>query len=923
VPTPNITIHQLEGVLTPSAQDTVLGLLKTDPSNPPKVAYQWESHLPEPLDSAQHTALDMANPTPISDDMRGLVRQWPLQRMHQSQVDQLEWVSAWMDHVSTWEQTDPKGCDRAKTETAKHLKSYCKALTPDTPPYELAYNARLAAHCQLAAHVTGFVATKDDTSIKLNSAGLRALQSSIPQRGYEADFLSNLKQIPTGIPVTVKFNTRPIPDGMGTPQELYAQMFDEFAVQSPIYKAKNPDVKWTTNHSIQQLGDTQAPDLAITTSRIIQKGVPIDLHFNLLGLAAHDQNSDNIPLLSPAELDASGLKPQDWKALKLSPTKQEAAQPWFEAVQAYPGVQHLLAGDYDKALAPNFQFQKELGPTYQKLIKNEFILAYREINPKGYANLAVSAFRKADPAKFGQLAVQDLPKVKSMGISDEALGKARDWVALNCTEQLRALPGAAKRVQDRFLRDRKVTLMHLEVSSEYRDMFPLQKHPIYGETPFTFTEPKGGKLATYVPREMPLLEAANQPGYFLSEAHHKGLCIEGGKGVIPESVIAMQGIFTTFNSDTVCAAYSHLNEQNMRRSSSFATKICSIQEDVGTMLFAYPFRSGASKPLDLANEKAEVDLGDEYSEKGDPMVRIRTNTKNSADLAKYYTPSFKALRKVDPDTPVREIPMYVYAPMVSAKARNFLADRLVTQAMQDQGKQGEEWKNFGKKVLRQAGFARYKGALDNPALPVFAIEGEKKSLSVNQMQDFGYLRQLREAFSLDKPNAAYLQEIKEQPMVVPVGTIGVWLTHAPAGTKEHELRPEIAETLNLKDRKFIIGHDNDGADKIEVAASAATAAKVLHRDYGVDPIYWRPPEGPGKGFDDWVEEIAKDTDAPTWAEKVEAGYKHASREFEGLMAPLRTDMVYGDIQEAQKTQDIKNLQDFITGQEQSQQMDLV
>jgi hypothetical protein len=897
-------------------------MLKTNPSNPPKVSFQWENYLPDPLDNAQKDALEQSAPAPISGGMTDLVRQWPLQRMHQRQAEQLEWVSTWTDHVSTWEQTDPAGCDLAKTETAKHLKSYCKALTPKTPAYQLAYDARMAAHCQLAAHITGFVATRDDQSTKINSAGLRALQSGVPAQSYESAFLSNLKQMPTGIPEVVKFNTRKIPDGMGTAKDIYAEFFKEFAVQSDIYGRGNPEVKWTTNHSLQQLVDQQAPDLGITTSRITQKGVPIELHFELLELAGKSDNSDRIPLLTPDELDEVNLKAADWDALHLSPTMAESAQPWFEAVKKYPGVSELLRGDFDKSLTPNFQFQKALGPTYQKLIKNEFILAYREINPTGYTALATAAFRQADPAKFGQLSPKDLSKVKSMGISDETLGKARDHVAAACTEQLQALPGAEGRVQARFLRDRKVTLMHLEVAPEYQELFPLQKHPIYGETPFTFAAPTDGKLATYTPREIPLLDAASQGGYFLSESHYKGLCIEGGKGVIPESVIAMQGIFTTFDSNKVCAAYAHLNPQNMRRSGGFAKKMCSVQEDVGTMLFTYPSRSGAAKPIDLQNEPNEVDLGDEYGEKGNPMVRIRTNTKNSADLAKYYTPSFKALRQVDPHTPVREIPMYVYAPMVSAKARNFLAERLVKDAMESQGKTGDEWVNFGKKVLRQSGFGRYKGALDNPTLPVFAIEGEKKSLAVNQMQDFAFLRQLKEAMTLDRPSVAYLNEVKPLPMVVPVGTIGVWLTHAPKGTKEHSLRPEIIETLNLQDRKFIIAHDNDGADKIEVAASAATAAKVLHRDFGVDPIYWRPPEGPGKGFDDWVEEMAKESAAPSWKEKVEGAYKLASRDFDVQMSPIRTDMVYRDIQAAHKALPIKNFQDFITGKEDRQELSL-
>jgi hypothetical protein len=139
----------------------------------------------------------------------------------------------------------------------------------------------------------------------------------------------------------------------------------------------------------------------------------------------------------------------------------------------------------------------------------------------------------------------------------------------------------------------------------------------------------------------------------------------------------------------------------------------------------------------------------------------------------------------------------------------------------------------------------------------------------------------------------------------------VWNTVKVPGSKKHELNPAILKTVPLEGRVFIIGQDSDGKKNAGVTAAAVMAAAQL-KEAGAKPFYWKPPPGPGKGFDDYIEveamSIVAESKKP-WKEAVAMAYEKVPEILLPTIRELRTDLTYANLERAMA--EGHDLQEFI------------
>lgn len=890
-----ITEKALSETLLPSVLEDIAESLQT--GKLPRYDYHgakvitgnfWQDFTPPELNPQQRMALPLLGPSMDPEGLPLLRHDIAMRQLLEARKELL-WLNRVVPYLKEWEKAAPFSYISSRLEADKYLKSYCKQVQ-EPKHRELIHTSRMAAHMLLFAHLTGQVVTAPEGHIKLRSAGLQSLiLNSEPSK---AGVLNSLSYFPEGRPVHLDFLTRDTKRIGLAPLDLFDEVIQETDSQSGIYKQGHPQIRWTTNHVVQQIAASVIPLLSQAPIRLKQKGCEPDLYFAQFALI--DRLGDSLKA-DHKPLPHAGFAP---KSLSLVSITNPAIEEWKELFEAQPGGKDFMQGSQDDLLQTRADYACEGLGLEQKLFERSLILGFRSADNRLYEDLAVSSYKSLNPTRFKDLSVKVLPSIKTR-LSAAEVDEAREKMVSQVMREVEKDPGLTPKVMAALQKSQTISVYTPAAPAEIKGNFPPQKHPMMPAPDL----PSADSIS-FIKTAIPLSEAAQFQGPFLSAAHYADLSING-KGVLPDHIIAMQGISTTFSEERVAEAYSHFLPDLTDRSMRFAEKICRVQSSTGTLLIPYLHRSGDALS---GRENSEVSVDKEEEQKGLPLVRIRTNTHDTKALAKYYSPGLKAFKDLAPERPVREIPMYLYAPMVSDRALETVRDILIEKAAAELGKDPHKIHDLSCEILNKSGFNRLQNALDDPSIPVFAIEGEKKALAANAMQEQLFLRSLKDALQQPDP-ASFMERIQTVPVMAPIGMIGVWWTHSPKGTSQHEIRPEIKETVALKGRQFIIAHDNDGADKIEVAAAAATCAAALHRDHDSKPMYWRTPKGPDKGLDDYIAGLAKKSTEP-WPVAVGNAYITAARAFKRTLSPIRTDLSYASLEQAKKG-GLKDFQEFL------------
>jgi hypothetical protein len=248
--------------------------------------------------------------------------------------------------------------------------------------------------------------------------------------------------------------------------------------------------------------------------------------------------------------------------------------------------------------------------------------------------------------------------------------------------------------------------------------------------------------------------------------------------------------------------------------------------------------------------------------------------------------------------------------------KEFLVEAAVVQAGGDM--RDSEVVANASAAIDAAGFTNYyKQPLDNTDIPLYCIEGEKKSQAVESIQQLQMVERAKEVLLAGDPAKA-LERVKPVDFRAVVGMVGVWITARKPQSRDHVMRPEFVETINLQDRDITLMYDGDGhqpgseTNNHQVLGASVTSAHVLARDFNAKPHHWRPPEGPGKGADDWLEEHAKRLDkSMPWEQRVYQSYLDLEVDFMAQKQPLKTNLSFKDVTDAQKAG--KKLDEFVTG----------
>lgn len=813
---------------------------------------------------------------------------------------------------------------------------------------------KLMACCLLHAHLIGKVEFDVDESplgqgpqsTKIKSPVLGLIQDKSRgqgSEGYEWRMLfAKYSQISVGTVKSVEFGAGN-PDDAARLQEVfkttgdpYEKIFDllisEMNPRSKFFSETR--AKWTPEHSVDQVSKALSPVLAMDPRKMRQKKMDPLVVFGLYSLASelevmnrknvypligHDDLPRKMPPNFKLMLPAEVLDERKWTVGSLANAgfnpivHERLSDVTTQVLDRLPGMkQKLMDKGILKFLKQAHTDQVILGPIKQEILQDELRKGYKFLDPEGYPSIVVQAYKDADLQKYGNLTVRDLTdRTEAAHIPTP---KLRGEVLLNIfkevVERVRHMPGAAEKLEEFLMQDRQVTVHHVCLDPKLVKSFPLQPHPLI-PLPDPSRRPDNGQLLQFQSETIPYNDRHTLKGAFLSDEHFKSVAQVSGKGVLPSWSVAMQGFFSTFDKELVATAFGHHNGRAIDRTKGVTDAFVDEAREVGIMGLPYFHRAGSAARPD---NTGQINYTAECKVKGIPMLRART-----CGIPKYTSPNYKALKALGDKTPVREVPPYVSPHYVSAGAADILKEFLVEAAVMQAGGSMADSKTveMASAAIDAAGFRNYyEQPLDNAEIPLYCIEGEKKSQAVEALQQLQMVEKTKEVLLAGDPEKA-LDRVKPVDFRAVIGMVGVWITMRKPESRDHVLRPEFSEALNLKGRDVTLMYDGDGMQpgsetgNHQVIGASVTSARVLARDFDVNPYHWRPPVGHGKGADDWLEEHAKRLDKSVpWEQRVYQSYLDMEQEFVAQRKPLRTDLDFTDITTAQAAG--KRLDDFVT-----------
>lgn len=794
---------------------------------------------------------------------------------------------------------------------------------------------RMMSYCLCHAHFAGRVELQgprsDLTHVMLKSPEFDMLKAKMKQshQSREGLLMLSLARMSIGPVEQLEFNvdtekTQLIARLLEEPgrnggDALYERIVDEANPYSIKYQKGG---KYTPGHIIDQISSALAPVLMMDPAKMRQKQMDPRTCFGLYKLGVRLRPiaertvfpltgvmdvPKTIPqgfrLRLPAQkMEANGWTPEYLQASGIQPYVHEEFPKIAEQVLGYfPDMQERIADSGAlRELKQAHTRQVVLSPVLERVKQEEVRQAYKKIDPDGYYRSVAKAYEQVDPKRYGGITGQDIKERRPIARVEDA--KTYELILIEVFKkglwEFENRENGIDLLADALREGEKIICYQPQMTATHRASFPFQPHP--------FVEDNGVGLAEegvirFQRREITRAEANNEKGVMLSDTHYKQLSING-RGVLPDHALVMQMISTTFNPDTVNQVFSHYNEKAGRKLRKVTDGFTAEAGGEGVLCFPYIHTGSQGGPCrDNQAYQREV------ANKGIPICRIR-NRATAANLPKYATPALRTCRAVGDKRPVREAPLYLPVHYVSEKAVDFLEAALLEMILK-RAQKGRESEEIGREALARAGFPKYRqGILSDETAPLFCIEGEKKAQCVEFMQQLALVERCSAVLSAENPEKE-LARIEKVNLAAVVGSVGVWITQKNKSGRQHVIRPEVPEAVNLRQREVVLMYDGDGLEpgsetrNQSIAKAAASASTVLVRDFGCKTYLWRPPAGPGKGVDDWVQERAARAQgrfAGAWGDRVYAAYADLRSRFHEQMRPLKKEIVSQELSAAQK-----------------------
>lgn len=745
-----------------------------------------------------------------------------------------------------------------------------KLKSPDEA-VEAMVQLRKYAYCVVHAAITGAVVLDKYAGVS------NLVLTSELFKSYKG--LGTYRSLPLGSISSLSWNTKKFNSqegqtlgiALGVKSNVFETLFAKFVAEADEFSlvAKNQSKKVYGNDVFAQVHKALCPILSYDPGYLLKKGMDVREYYGLYKLG---NVGTGAPLNGILFLGGGAVEPtfnQAWlegrgytrdKLLRFGFKPEQPLTIRNECKLILDKITEKVDTHVVERVRLAHIQQTVLEPQLDMEVLRSLVRIVKDIAPAEYANLVTKATKQAIPS----LAMKNNEEVHAYvhRASSEERVLIGKYCALHSVDILEHL-GIERTLDDRLLNSKNVAIYKYCVPEANKLVLPFNSTGIF--------HTKTTKEFCFEKQELTYSQASRESELYLTEDHYTKLSINR-KGVLADRIIAMLGLHSTVNLNYASECHGHFVDPVVQR----------VRHSMHVELI----RANVNGLLVLPFTKLQGDSGT-------PMQRLRTEDVEN----KYRSCATRAVKEVEPDNPITKNPLYVYPPIVSKLAYNFVKDSLVTELKSELGCEPEAITV----VLAKLKFDNLFDALGNTCIPLLAMEGEKKIAAVNQMQEEGVKNIVRRVIK----GELNIKDVVEYPFVCPVGTIGVWMTTSESG---HDLIPEL-KGLKLKDRVVIIGHDGDGSKNVGVAQAAVMFGAAL-RENGAKPYYWYPPKGNGKGFDDWVEEHAKLVNSGNWASDVVAGYLEMESKFNGQLRRLDSVFTYQELTAALRSG--QNLQEFIS-----------
>lgn len=368
----------------------------------------------------------------------------------------------------------------------------------------------------------------------------------------------------------------------------------------------------------------------------------------------------------------------------------------------------------------------------------------------------------------------------------------------------------------------------------------------------------------------------------ISEEHRRSM------GILPLRDIALQGIYTTFDKDTLTRSFGwYVDAEEMQ--AAVAPAVWDVYYHMGAegaLQFPYHHRRGYP-----GESVSSYNVAYEEKRKGIPI----TNTRKPAG-ADMTTGKYK--KSMNPDKAGLSIETAKYAnnlpyftvDTISPEFKKLSYKLLVCDYLRDSHKPvtGENIRNYTDLLLKFDAPSEVPD-LDKQDRKVIIIEGEKKTLALKGIRDAEYFKAL-EAFD----RTGVLPDKNPKVHMVSLGVGGVWFTK----TKSNSLNTDMHQAFNPEGRTVGMCFDKDSAIKPQVAQAFLRAAHAF-KEVGAK-VECQLLLGPNqidahaKGLDDEIDALCKQKmqDGMERSQAIRESYEEYSQIFNRCALPARDDVSY-------------------------------
>lgn len=426
-----------------------------------------------------------------------------------------------------------------------------------------------------------------------------------------------------------------------------------------------------------------------------------------------------------------------------------------------------------------------------------------------------------------------------------------------------------------------VTLYVLCADRETRELLKTLK--AHSDTPLPEESPEPGITCRKVVCSRTDARELCQNAQCISEDHRRSM------GILPLRDIALQGIYTTFDKDTLTRSFGwYVDEEEMK--SAVAPAVWDVYYHMGAegaLQFPYHHRRG------YPNESAtSYNVAYEEKRKGIPITNTRKPAGSDMTTGKYkksMNPD-KAGLSIETAKYANNLP-YFTVDTISPEYKKLSYKLLVCDYLRDSNKpvtQENIHKYSG--LLEQFDPPSAEPDLDKKDRKVIIIEGEKKTLALKGIRDAEYFKAL-EAYD----RTGELPNKSPYVNMVSLGVGGVWFTK----TKSNSLNTDMHQAFDPEGRTVGMCFDKDSAIKPQVAQAFLRAAHAF-KEAGAK-VECQLLLGPNqvdahaKGLDDEIDALCKQKMRSENMERSQAireSYEEYSTLFNRCALPARDDVSY-------------------------------